>query len=289
MYQRRNAAGAAWEDVTNLARGERGPVSFAQVTQANVDPLIAAYDGAIPNLDIPADQVPDLPASKVASGALDPDRIPGLDGSKITSGEVGDTFIPSVVDRTYNDVPASRVNGELADGNIPGNVARDADVTASIDTNVKEFARAGQRGVRVGDMDSEGAPANQVPASQGPSGAVTWGDQRGPQPPAHTSYLGLGDDAAFTATEFTVSGQGGLVVPAIGAGETRHIAYARPASLGNFTFVYMYPTGARDTQNRISAWTQQADLVVLGGIPQVVLYSNAAQSPDASGMVIEAG
>ena len=64
------------------------------------------------NRALTADQIPNLPASKITSGTLDAARIPSLDASKIGSGTLADARIPSLA--------ASKItSGTFADARIP--------------------------------------------------------------------------------------------------------------------------------------------------------------------------
>jgi len=56
-------------------------------------------------------QIPDLPASKIASGTLSSDRIPSLDTSKITSGRFTDDRLPTNIVRT--DVADQTITSKL--------------------------------------------------------------------------------------------------------------------------------------------------------------------------------
>ena len=109
-------------------------------------------------------------------------------------------------------------------------------------------------------------------------------------PTTYTYYLGISEDDVFDVAEFTVSGNSvPLVVPTIPDGERRFVAYAKPASLGNFTYIYIYPSGNRATFNQIMGWNQLADTVMLGGVECYVLISSVSQGDVLSGFIVEAG
>ena len=97
----------------------------------------------------------------------------------------------------------------------------------------------------------------------------------GTTPVTPTNYLALrAADAIFIPSDFTVSGTtDALAIPA-GNG---YVAYARPASAGDFTHVYVYPSGVANTQNQINAWEQLAHDLVIGGIVCRVIHSLTVQ------------
>ena len=111
-----------------------------------------------------------------------------------------------------------------------------------------------------------------------------------PTPTVYTYYLGLRSDSAFVPADFAISGTDeALTVAGIPAGERRHIGYARPASLGNFSYVYLYTAGSRNTINQIGAWTQLHTAVTLGGVDCHILYSSITLDDSANGFIVEAG
>ena len=72
--------------------------------------------------------------------------------------------------------------------------------------DVKEFARAGERGVRVGDIDSESAADNTVITADG-SGAADWEAQQGgtPTPGDHTRRAAISTDTTLEQAEYNDS------------------------------------------------------------------------------------
>ena len=186
VEQRRNGAGDDWEDVTNVIRGNAGPEGpegppGPAPDASNVDPIIAAYDGAIPALDIAESQVP----SEIARAADVP----------------GDADIDA---RIAAPARANSPSGTFEDARIPATIARDTEITTQITSQVKEFARTGERGVRAADMDSESAADNQVPTADG-SGGVAWENQQDPPAmvPSGTRYAAIiADNANPTEAEW---------------------------------------------------------------------------------------
>ena len=115
----------------------------------------------------------------------------------------------------------------------------------------------------------------------------------GPPVVAHRNFLGIKATNDFTAADFTVDGMdAGLVIPGAPtwpAGERRYVAYGRPASEGDFTYVYYYPAGNRNTNSQFGAWMQAVATIVLGGEPHNILISRGALRDTARGRVVEAG
>ena len=84
------------------ARLSSGSVTqHVDLTSLNADNLTS---GTVPNarITLDADEIPDLPASKITSGSLGTARIPTLDGSKISGGTFG-----SVNGSNLSSLPAS--------------------------------------------------------------------------------------------------------------------------------------------------------------------------------------
>ena len=84
-----------------------------------------------------------------------------------------------------------------------------------------------------------------------------------------TRYLLASTDDTFTAHEVVLtdtSGDTALQVPAgtIPDGEERYIAYARPASLGDYQTVFWYPPGSVSTRNVIRAYNVGPDIDIAG-------------------------
>ena len=103
---------------------------------------------------------------------------------------------------------------------------------------------------------------------------------------AHTNYLGIDDDIVWTEAEFTVSGQlSVLVIPAYDG--SMHVCFAKPASMGDFTYVYVYGA-VRNTDNQITAWMQRAAPLEIGGEDHNLLFSIGALT-GAGGLRVEAG
>ena len=122
----------------------------------------------------------------------------------------------------------------------------------------------------------------------GTVGILTVHDDGGTTPPvvAHTNFLGIGDDTVWIEAEFTVSGQlAVLTVPDYDG--AMHVCFARPASMGDFTYVYIYDA-VRNTDNQITSWMQQVATLDLGGEAHNLLYSIGPLT-GAGGLRIEAG
>ena len=106
----------------------------------------------------------------------------------------------------------------------------------------------------------------------------------------HTSYLSFKATNTFASADFTKagvsSGQGNVLVQPSGWTAAGYLGFARPASVGDFTQIYIYVQGSRNTQNQITAWTQQSGTVDIGGEAHNVLVSNAQLTP-LSGTTLE--
>ena len=109
----------------------------------------------------------------------------------------------------------------------------------------------------------------------------------------HTNFLGIKATDDFVIADFTVSsvapGQQIPVSPTWPDGARRYVAFARPTSEGDFTYVYYYPLGNRNTNNQLTAWEQLADTIELGGEDHNVIVSRGALRDSARGRVVEAG
>lgn len=241
--QRRNAGGTAWEDVTNVIRGQTG-MTGPGPTQMQIDtavqtgvkpyartggPSIAPSDAAsafmldteftaaaVRNLlNLTPDEVNNLLTGAAISGRVI--TIPRNEGPDIT------ITLPADMVGTPDGVVQSgtiSANGQTLrlvlsvggpiDISIPA-ILRQAGVTETrvgelIVAGVKEYARIGERGVRVGDMDSQSATSGQVPTADGSMG-VAWADQQGappPQPHQMRRYAALRADGS-TASDFTAA------------------------------------------------------------------------------------
>ena len=111
----------------------------------------------------------------------------------------------------------------------------------------------------------------------------------------HVSLLGVKATQDFVAADFTVEGDVGevaLTVPGAPAwpdGARRYVAYARPESQGDFTYVYYYVAGAPNQNSQFGAWEQLADTIVLDNEEHNILVSRGALRDTARGRVVEAG
>ena len=105
--------------------------------------------------------------------------------------------------------------------------------------------------------------------------------------PTHTSYLAVSADTTFTEAEALAgtSGTGNaLAVPDYNG--SMHVGFIRPASEGDFTAVYIYTSGARNTQNQLTSWAQATAVLDVGGEDHNVLYSLDPLT-GASGLIVE--
>ena len=109
----------------------------------------------------------------------------------------------------------------------------------------------------------------------------------------HTNFLGIKATDDFVVADFTVSSVApGQIIPGSPTwadGDRNYVAFARPTTEGDFTYVYYYPNGNRNTNNQISAWEQLADTIELGGEDHNVIVSRGALRDSARGRVVEAG
>ena len=131
--------------------------------------------------------------------------------------------------------------------------------------------------------------------AQASTGLGSAGSDDVPETPITTTttrYLLASEDDSFDAHEVILtdtSGDVALMIPddAVPDGERLHFAYARPASLGDYDHVYVYPAGVANTQDQIGAWTIGPDLAI-AGVSCRLLRSNAAFADNANGRIIEA-
>ena len=66
------------------------------------------------------------------------------------------------------------------------------------------------------------------------------------------------------------------------------MAYARDASVGDYTRVYYYPDGQPNTRNQIVGWAQLAhDIIVSGEIVRVI-HTRGALRDTAIGRIVDA-
>ena len=111
-------------------------------------------------------------------------------------------------------------------------------------------------------------------------------------PPVSDVYhLLVSEDDTFTLAEVVVSDHTrALTLPegTIPAGESRYLAYARPASEGDYTYLYLYPPGARNTHNQIVGW-EEGDTLQIGSVDCLLLQTRIQYSDVANGTVFEAG
>ena len=105
--------------------------------------------------------------------------------------------------------------------------------------------------------------------------------------PTHTSYINVKADTVPTAANAQAGedfiGNSGPIPAYAGS---MHVLFYRPASEGDFTAVYIYQSGSPNTQNQISAWTQAAATVDVGGEDHNVLYSGDVLT-GAGGFIVE--
>ena len=106
-------------------------------------------------------------------------------------------------------------------------------------------------------------------------------------PGTHSSYIGVKSNTVPTAANAqageTFVGNAGPIPAYTGA---RHVLFYRPTTQGDFTAVYLYEDGSPNVQNQISAWTQAAATVIVGGEDHNVLYSDDPLT-GAGGFIVE--
>ena len=77
-----------------------------------------------------ADDIPDLPASKVTSEEFDVARIPDLPASKVTSEEFALDRIPTITDAKIEGMAADKLTGIVPDANLPASDVTDTEFEA---------------------------------------------------------------------------------------------------------------------------------------------------------------
>ena len=147
-----------------------------------------------------------------------------------------------------------------------------------------------------GGFDPLPTPGSGSDDSGGDTGGGDRGDMSGGDPVVETGvWLGISEDDAFVPAEFTAAADlvtvpHGLVVPEAGwpDGERRFVAYARAASLGDFSFVHVSSQQIASDVNQILGWEQGGPLD-LDGVPHLFLRTRGALNDRTRGLVIEAG
>ena len=179
-------------------------------------------------------------------------------------------------DDPFDDVrvvitPLSGVQGEP--GQNGTNTIRVRDESSAAVSGIEELRVVGAAGM----IEVEGVVATLMLA-----GSVV-------VPPTHTSYVAVSEDAVITESEALAgtSGTGNaLAVPDFI--DPSFVAFLRPVSQGIFTAVYLYAEGARNTQNQITAWTQQAAPLDVGGEDHYILITNGPlDAPQGFTLVVE--
>lgn len=131
----------------------------------------------------------------------------------------------------------------------------------------------------------------ELDIDRGVTGHITIGLQA--ETIVHTNYLGIKATNVFVPADFTVDAvQTALTVPIAPDwpdGARRYVAYARPTSMGDFSYVYYYAAGSPNQNSQFGAWEQAVATVVLGGEDHNVLVSRGAFRDTARGRVVEAG
>ena len=142
----------------------------------------------------------------------------------------------------------------------------------------------------------EAAASKRLMATaQASTGLGSAGSDDVPETPITTTttrYLLASEDDTFTAPEVILtdtSGDTALQIPsdAIPDGETRFIAYARPASLGDYVTVYFYPDGHPSTRDVLAGYDIGPDLD-LAGVSCRLLRSKGAYRDNANTRLIDA-
>ena len=167
---------AAIENLIGLTAAQLNDL-FTDATISGRTIMYTQADGTTEQITLPADM--DTQDGVVASGAVN------AAGTELTL--TLDTGTDVVI-----DLPAVLRGAGLTQG----------DVDARIAALVKEFARAGERGVRVGDMDSESAADGQVATADGAS-AVAWEDSGVAPVGDHTRRTAVSQDTTLSGAEVT--------------------------------------------------------------------------------------
>ena len=152
---------------------------------------------------------------------------------------------------------------------------------------------AGSSGAELGQFLAAVRAGANVTIDRSTPGQITINASGGSGPgpsPTHTSYVGLSADRVPTEAEAKAGTTGtgnALAVPAYPGGtETTYVFYAAPASEGDFTAVYLYPDGSRNTQSQITAWEQLAATLDIDGVAHNVLMSRSTLR-GAAGYILE--
>ena len=96
----------------------------------------------------------------------------------------------------------------------------------------------------------------------------------------HNSYVGISANASVTEAEFLAgtAGMGNALDVPVYTG-TQYIGFARPASEGTITQVYVYAESSPNTTNQIGAWTVETAELDISGTAHIVVRSNNALTP----------
>ena len=258
------------------------------IADAEIDTGVKDYaktgGGQVPDGEIPADIARDteIPTNAEIDARADARVTAGTKAFAQTGGgQVPDADIPDAIARD-SEIPTNaeidaRIapyaratpTGTIDDAQIPAGIARDsevptnAEIDARVTAGVKEFARTGERGVRVGDMDSQTATDGQVPTADG-SGDVAWEDQSGTTPPADQTIRGaISTDDTLELAEYnagTTSDTQEIMIPTWTMGN-RYVFIGVPENENDITDI---------DQNGISEFADWATSAWCVREPQVV-------------------
>ena len=283
QYQRRNVAGTAWEVVTPIAQGSRGPtgaqgppgVSPAATTNTQVD-AVGSTDTDIDAIQSAAQAGYDdagfmslrksvrllarviKRASATQLGMVLKARNQDVDASETDTGRVLDVVSGKrLIQRLLAGYAA--LTGATFTGAVSGPAP-----TADDHLATKEYVDTDALNRVLGAI----LPGENITIDRNTAGQITISATSagpGPEPSDTQNHCGISLDLVIDATELSLATNGAanaLLVPTFSG--RRHVFFLRPASAGAVTEVYLYEQGHRNTSNQSSAFT--AVDVTLNGV-----------------------